>query len=201
MAYAIKRDGAWIELSGSFTAGEGHASISYPDGWLENATPEQRAEIGAAEIVEEPPVATSLQLLGQEVVDVAGVPHRRWVTPPAADVRVARRAELAAVRWNKQQTVKWQGRIAQADDTTLGRLMAAVLRAQLAQDPTFSIRWKFGDDDFAALSIADVTSYGTAIGNHLQACYDREAQLATAIGAAGDAAAVAAIDLTAGWPA
>jgi hypothetical protein len=201
MPYARNVDGAWIEVAAAFTVGVGDDAIQYPPMWLEAITAKERADLGAVEIVEEPPVAAPLQLLGQELVDVGGVPHRRWVLPPAADVRAACRAQLAAIRWDRQQTMKWRGRVVASDDTTTGRIMAAVMRAQITGDQAATVQWKFGDADFDTLTVADLTAYGMAIGAHLQGCYDREAELVAAIGAAGDATAVAAIDLGAGWPA
>lgn len=201
MSYARKVDGAWTEVVGPFVVGEGLDAIQYPPSWLEGAEPDQLAELGAVAIVEEAPPAPALQALGQALVDVADVPHRRWVLPPVADVRAARRAEVAALRWTRQQTVQWNGRAAQADDATLGRLMAAVMRSQLAGNPAFAIRWKFGDGDFATLGLAEITGYGIAIGTHLQACYDREAELVAAINAAATPEAVCAIDVARGWPA
>ena len=201
MAYARLVAGTWIEAAGPFTVGDGAEAIQYPAGWLDSATPEQREELGVVAIVDDPSPADALKLAGPTLVDVDGVPHRRWVVPAIGDVRVALRAQVAAIRWAQQQSMKWRGRIVQADDTTLGRLMAAVIRAQLANDPTFSIRWKFGDNDFDTLTLPDVISYGTAIGSHLQACYDHEAELVAAVTSAVGAATVAAIDITSGWPA
>ena len=201
MAFARLVAGTWVEVAGPFAVGEGADAVQYPAGWLDSATPEQRDELGAVAIVDEPAPADGYKLTGQALVDVDGVPHRRWVEPPIGDVRAACRAQVALICWDKQQSMKWRGRVVQADDTTLGRLMAAVMRAQLANDPGFSIRWKFGDNDFDTLTLPDVISYGTAIGTHLQACYDREAELIDAITKAVGVAALAAIDLTGGWPA
>ena len=201
MAFARLVAGTWTEVTGPFTVGDGDDAIQYPVGWLDGASADELAAFGAIAIVEEPAPAAALALLGPVLLDVDGVPHRRWAIPPVADVRAARHAELADYRWHRQQKVKWRGRVAAADDVTLGRLMAAVLRAQLAGDTGFTIRWKFDDGDRDTLSLADVIAYGTAIGTSLQACYDREEELAAVIAAAPTPAAVAAVDITGGWPA
>ncbi|WP_419827652.1 DUF4376 domain-containing protein [Sphingomonas sp.] len=201
MQFARKVAGSWEELVDGFTVGTGDDAIQYPPTWAVGASAEQLAALGIAAIVDEPDVAPCLRLLGKTLVDVAGVPHRRWVTPPAADVRTARRAEVAALRWDEQQTVKWRGRVALADDTTMGRIVAAVMQAQVTQDTALVVHWKFGDSDFADLTFADLIAYGTAIGAHLQGCFQREAELVAAIAAAPDAAAIAAIDISGGWPA
>lgn len=201
MAFARQIAGTWVEVAGPLTVGDGEDAVQYPAGWIDGATPEQRAALGAVEIVDDPAPADALKLAGQTLVDVDGVPHRQWVAPAIGDIRDALRAQVEAIRWDKQQTMKWRGRIVQADDTTLTRLMAAVMRAQQASDPTLSIRWKFGDKDFDTLTLPDVIAYGTAIGTHLQACYDHEAELVATITSAVGVAAVSAIDLTSGWPA
>jgi hypothetical protein len=201
MAYARLIAGTWTEVAGPFTVGEGDDAIQYPAGWLDGASADELEAFGAVAIAEEPDVAPCLRLLGQTLVDVDGVPHRRWVLPPAADVRAARRAEVAALRWDKQQTVKWRGRVALADDTTTGRIVAAVMQAQVTQDTTLVVHWKFGDTDFADLTLPDLIDYGKAIGVHLQGCFQREAELVAAIAAAPDSPAIAAIDITGGWPA
>ena len=201
MPYARNVNGAWIEVAGPFTVGEGENAIQYPANWLGGSTAEERAALGAVEIVEELAPAASMQLLGQQLVDVEGVPHRRWVMPATNDVRAARRKELAAVRWTRQQTMKWRGRVVASDDTTTGRIMAAVMRAQVTGDQSTTVQWKFGDNDFDTLTLTDLTAYGMAIGQHLQGCYDREVELVADIAAAGTYAAIAAIDLASGWPA
>lgn len=201
MPFARLIAGTWEEVTGPFTVGAGEDAIAYPADWLEGADAAQRAEARAAEIVEDDDVAPCLQLLGKVLVDVDGVPHRSWAVPPAADVRSARRAELAALRWEKQQTMKWRGRVVAADDVTTGRIVAAVVRGQVTGDQAATIRWKFGDADFDQITLVDLVAYGGAIGAHLQGCYDREAELVAAIAAAPDVAAICAIDITGGWPA
>jgi hypothetical protein len=201
MTYARLIAGTWIEVAGSFTVGDSEDAVQYPAGWLDGATPEQLAELGVVEIVDDPAPADALKLTGQTLVDVGGVPHRQWVVPAIGDIRIELRRQLAAIRWDQQQTMKWRGRVVASDDTTLGRIMAAVMQSQLTQDQTTTVQWKFGDNDFATLTLADLTAYGMAIGAHLQACYDREAELVDAINSTVGVVNVTAIDLTGGWPA
>ena len=201
MAFARKVGDFWQEVTDGFTVGRGAAAIQYPPGWLDSASPEERAALGAVEIVEELPPADSMRLLGQQIADVAGVPHRRWVMPATNDVREARRRELASIRWDRQQAMKWRGRVVAADDTTLGRIMAAVFQAQLTGDQAATVQWKFGDNDFDTLTLTDLTAYGVAIGAHMQGCFAREAELVDAITRAASYADIAAVDLASGWPA
>ena len=198
MAYARMVAGVWQDMSLGFAAGDADDAVQYPAGWIDGAEDDERKALGAVAIVEDPAPATSQQLLGQELVDVGGVPHRSWVLPPVEQTRTARLAELAALRWDKQQIVAWNGRSVPADDVTTGRIVASIVRAQVAGGAGFPIRWKLGDSDFVDLSLADLTGYGIAIGAHLQACYDHEADLAAQVAASADPTS---IDITAGWPA
>lgn len=55
---------------------------------------------------------------------------------------------------------------------------------------------------WVTVSLAQVREIACAVARHVQACYDRERALHEAIDAAGeDPAALALIDVTAGWPA
>ena len=200
-SYARMIAGNWVEVTGPFTVGDGQVAVQYPATWLDGITAQERVALGAVGIVEELPPAASMQLLGQQLVDVDGVPHRRWVMPPMSDVRGARRTDLAAERWRRQQVMKWRGRVVASDDTTTGRIMAAVMRAQITGDQGATVQWKFGDNDFDTLTLADLTAYGMAIGVHLQGCYDREAELVDALAGAASYAAITAVDLASGWPA
>ena len=196
--FARMIDGAWSLVDEAFIAGEGDDAIQYPAGWLDGADDAQRAAVGAVAIVDEPDPATPIS--GREIVDVGGVPHRRAIAVALEQLRADRLAALAATRWTQSQTVIWNGRTAPADDVTTGRIVAALMRAQLAGGAGFPIRWKLGETDFVDLSVADLTAYGMAIGAHLQACFDREAMLAGSIAAAADVASLVTIDIATGWP-
>ena len=77
----------------------------------------------------------------------------------------------------------------QTDDLSQSRLTAAALAAQL--DPGATVRWKLATGDFVALSAPQIIAIAMAVRAHVQACFDREADLAAQIRAAADPAAVA----------
>lgn len=95
MAYAYQAGGSWLEIFGAFTIGEGDAAIQYPADWPALAT-EEREAAGVAEIAEADPPPAWMTVIGRELVDVAGIPTRRWITQ-AIDIETFRARQLAAM--------------------------------------------------------------------------------------------------------
>jgi hypothetical protein len=56
------------------------------------------------------------------------------------------------------------------------------------------------DGTFVALDAQAITAVAMAVRAHVQACFDREAELKAWIEAASMAEEIAAIDLNTGWP-
>ena len=77
----------------------------------------------------------------------------------------------------------------QTDDLSQSRLTAAALAAQL--DPGATVRWKLATGAFVELTAPQIIALALAVRAHVQACFDREADLAAQIRAAADPAAVA----------
>ncbi|WP_323041156.1 DUF4376 domain-containing protein [Gemmobacter sp.] len=77
------------------------------------------------------------------------------------------------------------------DDLSQSRIMGAALSAML--DPGYSVQWKIAAG-FVTLSAPQVIAIASAIRAHVQACFDREAQLLAALDA-GDP-----VDIETGWP-
>lgn len=78
------------------------------------------------------------------------------------------------------------------DDRTQNRIMGAAMAAML--DPAYQVLWKADDGMFIRLTAPEVIGVASAVRAHVQACYDREAELRQAV-AAGQAH-----DAEAGWP-
>lgn len=81
------------------------------------------------------------------------------------------------------------------DDISQQRLTAAALAATI--DPTMTLNWKSAQGVFVTLTAPQIIGIAQAVRAHVQACFDREAQLLSDINAAADPRAV---DLTTGWP-
>jgi hypothetical protein len=78
------------------------------------------------------------------------------------------------------------------DDVSQTRFAGAAVSAML--DPDYAVRWKTGDGSFRLLSGAEIIGIATAVRAHVQACYDREADLLAALDAGEP------VDPDAGWP-
>ncbi|MCA0358738.1 MAG: DUF4376 domain-containing protein [Proteobacteria bacterium] len=130
-----------------------------------------------------------------------------WQTaqvPTLAELKTSKLAALAALRWEKTLKMSYTfGGVTYTDvpaETATVAVMGTIVGAQLlAPDEPFV--WKLKDGVFLSWYVADVQAYGLAIRAHIQACFNREIELVTAINAASDQAALDAIDITAGWPA
>lgn len=119
MLFAVKdQAGAWTEITGAFVAygvgpenferveledgrimnGEslGRDDLSFPPGWPELATPEEREAFGVRAITETTGYPTDVLVLGTRLVDEAGWPKRIWVTR-AFNVDELRAARLEAL--------------------------------------------------------------------------------------------------------
>lgn len=65
------------------------------------------------------------------------------------------------------------------DRTTQNKLTAAALRA--SRDPSYTVDWKCSDGSFITLTAAQIIEVADAVGDYVQACYSREAELLTAV--------------------
>lgn len=147
--------------------------VSFPATWWDQATPQQISAIG---FVEYTPPAPSIE-----------------------DLRTAKLAALAERRWQAETggtTVA--GTPIKTDAQSTGKITAAYVQA--TANPSFTARWKVDTGIFVTLDAATIMAIGDAVTAHVQACFDREDTLTTAILAAEDISALAAIDIGAGWP-
>ncbi|MER5171580.1 DUF4376 domain-containing protein [Thioclava kandeliae] len=84
------------------------------------------------------------------------------------------------------------GEIVLTDDVSQTRITGAAMSAML--DSSYSLRWKMADGEFVTLDASQIIAFAQAVRAHVQACYDREAELIALIDA-GES-----YDLDAGWP-
>lgn len=144
---------------------------------------ERNADGSAGEPVER-------ELTAEEIAEILG---------PLGDAKARRLAALADERWRRCQVFNYDGAEGVPADSALTAVMGIVVSNQLAAiEEPFTFKLKAGE--FRSWTVADVVAYGMAIRVHLQTCFDREAALDGEIQAAADHNALAAIDLTTGWP-
>ena len=78
------------------------------------------------------------------------------------------------------------------DEISQTRIMGAAVAAIM--DADYSVQWKAADGTFVTLSAAQVIGIASAVRAHVQAAFDREAELRAAV-LAGDP-----YDIEVGWP-
>lgn len=78
------------------------------------------------------------------------------------------------------------------DDLSQQRIVGAALAASL--DPATTVNWKVVDGTFVTLDAATILAVAQAVRAHVQACFDREAALLTALDAGAEH------DIDDGWP-
>lgn len=108
-------------------------------------------------------------------------------------------AALANRRWQAEEGGTSLGGAPLATDrTTQTKVTAAYLKA--TANPAYTIPdWK-GPAGWMTLTAPQIIAIGDTIEAHVQACFTREKQIATAIGAAEDHDALDQIDIHSGWP-
>ena len=95
----------------------------------------------------------------------------------------AKKAEIAQARYNAEIAgITINGVLIKTDRETQAVLTAACLQAYI--DSGYSLNWKTGDGTFVSLPADQIMAFGTAVRAHVQACFDREAELLPLIASA-----------------
>lgn len=123
--------------------------------------------------------------------------------PTTGDLLASAKAHLlkqaAGIRWGRCQLFDYDGVTAYAEPA-IPSLTAKIRVLDESSDETTQVSFKLNATAWRSWTLADLKAYGNAIDGHIQAQFDHEADLAAAIAAAGDTAALNAISLEAGWP-
>lgn len=102
---------------------------------------------------------------------------------PLSELKAAKRAEIAQARYNAEIAgVTINGVLIKTDRETQAVLTAACLQAYI--DSGYSLNWKTGDGTFVSLPAEQIMAFGTAVRQHVQGCFDHEAELLPLIEAA-----------------
>lgn len=119
-----------------------------------------------------------------------------------ADFRLKRLAALADRRWRATQTMTFDGVTDVPADPAMAVVNATLSMRERQGVPAGATQiWKLRSPDvFRTWAHADIEAYGFAIGAHIQACFDREAELAALMPPGATVAALAAVDISSGWP-
>jgi hypothetical protein len=80
------------------------------------------------------------------------------------------------------------------------KYIAAVVAAAQTPDPeTFIMTWKTSDGQFIPLTVSSITSVTNAVREHVQNCFDKEAEYYNLIDTA-NTSVLETTDFSAGWP-
>lgn len=104
---------------------------------------------------------------------------------------------LADRRWWKTQTFTYDGVETQADDAIAVVNATLALRQRRGVPAEYPQTWKLGASEFRQWDETQIEAFGFAIADHIQACFEREAELTALIIAAEDPSDV---DTSTGWP-
>ena len=126
--------------------------------------------------------------------------RKRDVEPiPLEEVKATCKAAATDLRWRKETAgILISGVPVATDDRSKTLILGK--RAQAQRNPSMSFRWKAAGGEWVELTGSQIIAIADAVADHVQACFDREGELHDAIDAAETAAAVLAVDITAGWP-
>lgn len=108
----------------------------------------------------------------------------------------ARAAERDRIKARRNAALASGTRVAgiavHTDDLSQQRIVGAALAASL--DPATTVNWKAADGAFVTLDAAQIVAIAKAVREHVQACFNREADILASL-AAGET-----YDIEEGWP-
>lgn len=182
-------------------AGDEIDGVRHPLTVEQHWSDQELASIGLYRPADADPVPYGKVAVSTDVRRVEGVVKfvHELVDIPLEDLRAAKLAALAERRWQAETGgTMVAGTPIKTDAESTGKITAAYVQA--SANPAFTVRWKVDTGVFVTLDAATIIAIGDAVTAHVQACFDNEDVLTTAILAAEDAAALDAIDIEAGWP-
>jgi hypothetical protein len=194
--------GTWVEWSGQRRPGPGGGQYTLPPNAGDVMSETELADYGLHHVAEAWPIPDGHRAISTTISDDGGAP--RWMVGsepvPFSDLLAARLAALADRRWQAETGgMVVEGVPVATDDRSQGKITGAALDASL--DPSATVHWKCADGVFRTLDADQILALGRAMRAHVQACFDREAVLMAALQSVTSAAALAAVDIDAGWPA
>ena len=113
------------------------------------------------------------------------------VPPTLAESKTAKLAELAAARYTEEIGGVVVGSVTIATDRESQAMLTGAY-VSLKQGLMQSVNWK-GDDGWVTATLAEIEPIAQAVGQHIQACFTKESQLAAQVAAAETVEAVNAI--------
>ena len=122
---------------------------------------------------------------------------------PLGEAKAGLKAEVNALRdlYQVGPAPSPKGAV-QSDLASQAKINGAVLMAVLASQAgqPFSVAWTMANNSNVLHNAAEVIAMGQAVGLYVAACHAHGGAVKAAIDAAGDFAALDAIDINVGWP-
>jgi hypothetical protein len=141
-------------------------------------------------------------------VKVGGVWTQKWQTVPLsteartakiAEIKASKLAALAKRRWEAETGgITVNGASVATDEVSQTKIIGAVVGAQM--DPTVTMKWKMKSGQFVTLDAASIVGVAMAVRAHVQACFDKEAELRAQIEPSLNPDFIEAFDIETGWP-
>ena len=113
------------------------------------------------------------------------------IPPSLEEVKEAKLAELASARYTEEIGGIVVGSVTIATDRESQAMMTGAY-VSLKQGLMQSVNWK-GDDGWVTATLTEIEPIAQAVGQHIQACFTKESQLAAQVAAATTVEAVNAI--------
>lgn len=115
-------------------------------------------------------------------------------TPTFDELKAQKKAEIAAMRFEKETSgITVFGATIDTDRDSQALITGAALAAVI--DSGYSLNWKT-ESGFVHLTAPEILAIAQAVRAHVQACFDREAELVALVDAAETAEELDAIDMT-----
>lgn len=146
----------------------------------------------------------TLTVEGMEKPDQAEFDALAWPPVPTLnEAKAARLAELANIRWQREVggiTFVYEGNPVPIPTDRESRAEAFIAAQLASAAPGYTRKIKVANGLFIEADAATIIGVAGLIDQHVQACFNNEADITALILAAASVEAVQAIDLTVGWP-
>lgn len=157
-----------------------------PAGWIEIDEGEGDKYHHAQSNYFDKPLMTDDGKCQYRIVD--GAVLENDVSPTLDELKAKKRAEMAAARYAAETSgITLSGAVIRTDRESQALITGAALAA--SHDENYSVTWK-AKNGFVTLTAAQIIAVAQAVRAHVEACFDREAELQTAIEAAETAEAL-----------
>jgi len=151
------------------------------------------ADVAAPEVTD-----TQVAYHTGNLVGVDGQWQREWAIRDKTPEELAEdtKQKKAAIKTRRDEAINAgttvNGVTVATDDLSQQRITGAALAANI--DNTTTVKWKLPDDTFVTLDATQIIGIAQGVRAHVQACFDREAELLAALEAGQS------YDIDAGWP-